>query len=385
LVLLQVANRRCDCLAVNGVYGSVLNSRSKSKMVDSNSTRMQVLDLLDNKVLVIPKGEQKDPPPWKLLEDILGAVRSLWLQQSQRGVFTTMDITITRPGAWNSTSGSGTLDDWLGLVLVTIVLVTIDNTIFVRMKFTFVRRVATLIFMLAAAALYGAYLGLRHGPEASLLWYHGYGLEWALSIDNLFVFHLLMTFYQASPELQEKAMSYWVGPAAVFRVCLLLVVGLLGHAQAWCQVLLGVILAARGVFILCLDDDENADPSEFMVVRFAKWILGDRLDKRYDEEGGRLFTTKGETVQVTLLALVVLLLVISDIAVSFDSAAAKVAQIPHAFLNCSSTVLALFGMRAASSFLACLTDYKSLLQYLVGALLIWTGVSLIRSTFVEPS
>jgi len=306
--------------------------------------------------------------------------RTLWnedLFPEGRGKQTTTDL-----------FGSFQTKDLLILTIVVVSLVLVDVMALRSWEDSFRNHAVVVLFWMVAAAFYNFYVGFHYGTEAALDWLSGYLLEYLLSVDNLFVFHLIFKVYKTPKELLHKALFFGILGAVVCRVLLFFLIEILVNLMVWVRIAFGLLLIASGIQAACtVDDDEDAESvSQSWTVRFLKLVLGSRLSDTYDKDSRWLFTYDCDgRLQATLLLFVVLCLEGTDVIFAVDSVSAKVAQIPDMFNAYSSSVMAIFGLRALFFVIRDLMDFFELLKYGICIILIFIGLQLILSDIVVLS
>lgn len=228
-----------------------------------------------------------------------------------------------------------------------------------------------------------AYAGLVHhrrGTDAVQSWWTGYVLEWMLSFDNLFLFHAVFHMYRTPRDMQHRALFGGILGAALFRM--IFFVGMV-YLLRWIRIFryvcgCGLIFSAIQA-VISESDVEPTTLADLQLVHFLKTLLGDRLMPSY--EAGRFFVSEDGKLRVTLLVPVLVSLEIVDIIFAADSVIAKVSQVPDMWLNWSSTLLAMFGLRSAFFIVEDLIEMFELLKYGVGLILLFVGVQTIFSDF----
>ena len=263
----------------------------------------------------------------------------------------------------------------------------------------------------------------------AFMWMSGYMLEWMLSFDNLFVFHMIFQVYGCPDNQKHRALFLGICGAVFFRVAFLFVGEYLMHKMFFMHLVFGAFLIYTGVNTM-LVDDEDEDPSQHPLVLWLQktFPFVSVYDKKaaffvqlpVDEQGRPLMSEfvggpagdggeaapliasgkgKGEqygtTVDfetmnakltqlkqaktktfATMLFLVVCCLEISDILFAVDSVSAIVAQVPDLFLAYTSAVFAMLGLRATFFIIDVLVKLFTLLKYGVGIVLVFVGVKL---------
>eukprot|EP00913_Durusdinium_trenchii_P014900 g13974.t1 len=194
--------------------------------------------------------------------------------------------------------------------------------------------------------LYNVHVWYLYGPDQAIYWFSGFTLEWMLSMDNLVVFSLIMTTYRVPACLTRKALFVGIVGCVAMRLGFFLVLEDILKHEKILQICMGIVLMASGGHAM-FEDENEGDVVDTYVVRATKACLGRRLEERYDTETCRLFVYRDGKYRATLLVFVILLLEITDLMFALDSVSAKIAAVPNQFIAYSSTVMAVFSLRAA--------------------------------------
>jgi len=276
--------------------------------------------------------------------------------------------------------------EWLILGSTCAILSMVDLLVWQSLPDTFTVHLSALCFWICMAMAFCTLLWYRTSQCMALDWFTGYVLEWILSMDNLFVFHLVLSTYKTPPKLIHKAVFIGIIGAVLIRMAFFMVVSTLLHISYWIRIPFGLLLIWSGVEA-ARGNDEDDDPEalkETFMVRTMRWMLGQRLMEGYDEKGNRMFVTGGNgQLQVTLLFFVVLCLEATDVLFALDSVSAKVAQIPDQYIAFSSSVLAMYGLRAMFFIVKDLVEMFELLQYGLCLILVFIGIELILANYIH--
>lgn len=278
---------------------------------------------------------------------------------------------------------SADFDEWTMLLIAVIALVMFDGICLKNLDHTNTRtNLAVLAFWLAAAAVYNGVVWARMGVEPGLAWCSGYFLEWLLSMDNIFVFHLIFRVYKTPAKLLHKSLFWGIIGAVVFRALFFMTLSTLLHMVHWFRFVFGVLLIYSGV-AAAREEEEDDDPTQSWPVVALRACLGSRIDDSYDEETSGLFVWKDGQFRATLLVPVIMCLEVTDILFAVDSVSAKVAQIPDPYICYSSSVLAMFGLRAMFFVMRDLVEYFDLLKYGLCFVLVFIGIELMIADYVK--
>lgn len=280
--------------------------------------------------------------------------------------------------------------DWAVLAASAVMCIVFDFTVLQRHFTPGVHcSIIVLCFWISIGLLFNCYIGLRHGFDDALHWFNGYVLEWLLSMDNLFVFHLVFRLYRTPEKLLHKALFWGIFGAISFRMLFFIALNSLLHVLHWFHYVFGVLLIISGIQAAREDDDDEQDLESSMVVKSLKWMFQERLTD-YDMEGRLVVWPKADPtsiraprMQLTMLVPVILCLEVTDILFAIDSCSAKVAQIPDQFLAYSSSVFAMFGLRALFFIVNDLVNRLHLLKYGLCFILVFIGAELLIADYVK--
>eukprot|EP00746_Dinoflagellata_sp_MGD_P089286 gnl/MRDRNA2_/MRDRNA2_35254_c0_seq1.p1 gnl/MRDRNA2_/MRDRNA2_35254_c0~~gnl/MRDRNA2_/MRDRNA2_35254_c0_seq1.p1 ORF type:complete len:453 (+),score=56.60 gnl/MRDRNA2_/MRDRNA2_35254_c0_seq1:115-1473(+) len=282
--------------------------------------------------------------------------------------------------------------DWFVLLAFIVVMILIE--IFVirpwfstTSKTGFSRTGPVMLCWCFAALLFNLYIGARHGYMDAVKWMNGYLLEWMLSMDNIFVFHLVFKLYKTPACLHPKALFWGIIGAILFRMLFFVALNSLLEVMHLCRYVFGLFLVFSGFQALKADDDDD-DMAGSWPVRFLSWLLNDKLlPAPHYEMHGRLWVTSqkdGEImVQISMLVPVIICLELTDILFAVDSVSAKVGQIPDQFVAYSSSVFAMFGLRCLFFVMEDLVNKLRFLKYGLCFILVFIGVELLLADFIE--
>lgn len=273
--------------------------------------------------------------------------------------------------------------EWIILTITVIVLIALDFFVLRHFNAEGSRsgHIMILGFWVAVGMAYNCGIWYRQGGDNGILWCCGYCLEWLLSMDNLFVFHLIFQTYATPKALLHKALFFGIVGSILSRILFFQAITALLGMVKWVRIIMGLLLIYSGVQAV-REEEEEENVQSSVVVSCLKWCLGSRLTDTYDSEGHGIFIWEPK-LRATLLLPVIVLLEFTDIIFAMDSVSAKVAQIPNFYISYSSSVLAVFGLRAMFFILKDLVDSLFLMKYGLCFILIFIGVELILSDFLE--
>jgi tellurite resistance protein TerC len=218
------------------------------------------------------------------------------------------------------------------------------------------------------------------GHEAGLQWLTGYLIEKALSVDNLFVFLLIFTYFKVPAEYQHRILFWGVLGALVLRGIFILAGAALLAKFHFLLYILGAFLVYTGVRMAFGGEaDPKIDPNNNPVVRF----LSQRLPISRQLDGGKFFTRRDGLRFATPLLVVLVMVETTDVVFAADSIPAILAVSRDTFVVYTSNVFALLGLRALYFALASLMTLFHYLHYGLALILVFIGGKLLAEDFLR--
>ncbi len=227
---------------------------------------------------------------------------------------------------------------------------------------------------IAAGLLFGVVLWWWQGGEVAGTYFAGYLIEKALSIDNVFVFALIFTYFAVPAAYQHKVLFWGVIGALVFRLVFIFVGAELLETFFWTAYVFGAFLVYTG-YTMAFRHGEQTPPDRNPVVRLVRRVVP--TDPSY--HGDRFFVRIGGQQVATLLFVVLIAVEATDLIFAIDSVAAILAITTSTFIVWTANAFAILGLRSLYFCLAGLLRRFVHLHYGLAALLAFAGVKLILS------
>jgi tellurite resistance protein TerC len=221
---------------------------------------------------------------------------------------------------------------------------------------------------------FGLVLWAWQGGEVSSTYYAGYLIEKALSIDNVFVFALVFSFFAVPDAYQHKVLFWGVLGALAARLVFIFVGAELLQVFFWTAYLFGAFLIWTG-WKMAFSKDEEVHPDRNLVVRLVKKIIP--TDPRF--RGDKFFLRINGKRIATLLFVVLIAVEATDLIFAVDSVAAVLAITTNTFIVWTANAFAVLGLRSLYFCLAGLLRRFAYLHYGLAVLLAFAGVKLILS------
>jgi tellurite resistance protein TerC len=227
------------------------------------------------------------------------------------------------------------------------------------------------------ALLFGLGVLLFGGSDMGTEYFAGYVTEKALSVDNLFVFLIIMASFKVPRADQQKVLLFGIVFSLIARTAFIFLGAALINSFAWVFYIFGLILLVTAGNLLKPDDHD--DDSDGLVVRLAKKLLP--ASEHYD--GDKLFTVENGKRVLTPMLLVMVAIGGTDILFALDSIPAIFGLTQNVFVVFTATAFSLMGLRQLFFLIDGLLDRLIFLSYGLAAILGFIGVKLILHALHE--
>jgi tellurite resistance protein TerC len=239
---------------------------------------------------------------------------------------------------------------------------TIWSIVWVTLALTF-----NFIFYSYATAKFGGEVGQRLGLE----FLTGYILEYSLSIDNIFIFVLVFSYFGIPAKYKHRVLFYGILGALFFRA---LFIGL-GSALMqfhWVIYLFGGFLIITGIKMF-FTNHEEIEPEKNFLIRIVKRIM----PVTHEIDGKSFFLRKDGVLYATPLFIALIFLEATDIIFAVDSVPAIFAVTKEPLIVFTSNIFAILGLRSMYFMLAGVIDKFHLLKYGLATVLVFVGLKMV--------
>lgn len=267
-----------------------------------------------------------------------------------------------------------TLTTWVATIAAIVLLVVLDLVTVSRTPREVGFREAALwsVFYVAIALAFGVGVWVLAGSESGTEFFAAYLVEKSLSIDNLFVFAIILSQFAVPQIYHQRVLLIGVVLALVLRAVFIAIGAAALAAFSFTFVLFGALLIWTGVQ-LARHHDADPDPSRNLVVRQVRRLVP--LTDEYD--GTRLFTRVDGRRMATPLFLVMVAIGATDLLFALDSIPATFGVTQQAYLVFTANAFALLGLRALYFLLKGLLDRLVYLSLGLAVILVFIGVKLV--------
>lgn len=233
------------------------------------------------------------------------------------------------------------------------------------------------IFWVALAMAFFVFVWFEDGHKTALEYFSAYLMEWSLSIDNIFVFILIFTFFRVKPVYYARVLLIGIMMAIILRVIFITLGIALVTRFHWLLYIFGALLIYTGITMFFTKHDEALDIEDNSVYKFMKRLLpltsSDGEGKmRVWIDGKRRFTT---------LFVVVVLLATTDIVFAVDSIPAVFGITQDKLVIYTSNIFAVLGLRSLFFLLRGAVDKFGHLAQGIAIVLVFVGIKMLVEYF----
>ena len=263
---------------------------------------------------------------------------------------------------------------WALFCAVVVALLLVDMLVAGRAKGIPPMRhsIAWSVFWLALAVAFAGLLLLSEDGEAAGEYLTGYLIERSLSLDNLFVFALLFTFFAVPETAQRKVLFYGIIGAIVLRAGFIFAGAALLDAFHWMIYVFGAVLVLTGIR-MATHSNEEIHPERNPVLRLVRRVVP--LSDGYD--GDRIVTSRDGRRMATPLLAALVMVATFDVVFAIDSIPAIFAITRDTFIVFAANAFSLLGLMSLYFLLAGLIQRFRYLHYGLAAILVWVGAKML--------
>jgi tellurite resistance protein TerC len=266
---------------------------------------------------------------------------------------------------------------YVGFIAFVIAMLLVDLKLFHAEEHepNFNESLAWFFVWFGLGVLFGLGLWVLYDGQVAGEYFAGFLIEKSLSVDNLFVFVLIFSYFQVPFAYQHQVLFYGILGALVFRgIFIAAGVGLI-NAFDWVVYVFGAFLILTAIRIAF--GSEEVHPENNPVLKFAQKHMA--TTTRYD--GQKLFTIENGHRVATPLFITLIFIEVTDIIFAVDSIPAILAITTDPFIVLTSNVFAILGLRALYFLLAGSVDRFHLLRYGLAVILAFVGVKMLLEVF----
>ena len=264
---------------------------------------------------------------------------------------------------------------WLVSLVVLVTVIGLDLALAVRRPHAVSTREASAwtVFYVSLALIFGGWLWFRYGADIGGQFYAGYLTEYSLSVDNLFVFVIIMSRFRVPRENQQYVLLVGIILALIMRAIFIVIGASAIERFSWVFYLFGAFLVYTAVKLVMHSEGESEEFRENRVIGWVRRVLP--TSDQYD--GNRLRTSIDGRRLFTPLLLVMVAIGTTDLLFALDSIPAIFGLTQEPYLVFTANAFALMGLRQLYFLLGGLLDRLVFLSYGLAVVLGFIGVKLV--------
>ena len=277
---------------------------------------------------------------------------------------------------------------WIGFNVVVLAILALDLGVLHRRseKVTLKQAAIWSTIWVVLSLSFAASIYLTMGKQRGLEFLTGYLIEYALSVDNIFVFVLIFTYFNVPEKYQHRVLFWGIIGALVLRGVMIVAGSALVTRFAWTLYIFGAFLVITGIRMALQKDEAAYNPERDPVLRLARKIIpvttdyhGKKFFVREPQTGG------GTRLAATPLFIVLLIVDTTDVVFATDSIPAIFAVTRDPFIVYTSNVCAILGLRSLYFLLAGIVDKFVYLKLGLSLVLVFIGAKmLLEAVFHIP-
>jgi tellurite resistance protein TerC len=241
------------------------------------------------------------------------------------------------------------------------------------------RAAAQVAFWVAVGVAFGVGVLAKYGSKAGSQWFAGYLIELSLSIDNVFVWALILSYFAVPREFQHRVLFWGIFGAIALRAIFIFAGVALLEAFEPLLIVFGLFLLFTAWKLFTDDDSHEFEPEKNLFLRGVRRSVPSSDD--YD--GQKLFTRQNGKRLATPLLAVLVLVESTDVLFAVDSVPAILGVSREQFIVLTSNAFAILGLRALYFLFADIQDRFAYLQQGLALILAFVGVKMILDKWVH--
>jgi len=230
---------------------------------------------------------------------------------------------------------------------------------------------------ISIALIFNIFVYFQFGKVKALEFLTGYVIEYSLSIDNIFVFILVFSFFSVKPQYQHKVLFWGILGALIMRAIFIFAGVALINRFHWIVIIFGGFLLISGIKMLLQKEDVAVEPEKNGLVRLFRRFLpvSDTL------HGDALFIRQDKKLYATPLFLVLLVIESTDLIFAVDSIPAVLAISKDTFIVFTSNIFAILGLRSLYFAVSGVMELFRYLKVGLAIVLSFVGLKMLASYF----
>jgi tellurite resistance protein TerC len=269
---------------------------------------------------------------------------------------------------------------WVGFNLLVLILLVVDLGVFHREAHEVKPKEATIwsVIWISLALLFNVFIYFEFGQQQALDFLTGYLIEKSLSVDNLFVFVLIFSYFNVPARYQHRILFWGIVGALLMRAGLIAVGAFLLAQFSWVIYVFGAFLIYTGIR-MALEKESSVEIEANPLIKLVRrWFP---VTNKYHDQ--KFFIREAGRRVVTPMFVVLVLIESTDLVFALDSIPAIFAVTKDTFIVYTSNIFAILGLRSLYFLLANVINKFYLLKYGLAIVLTFIGVKMVIEHWVH--
>ena len=265
---------------------------------------------------------------------------------------------------------------WIGFHVFVFFMLALDLGIFNKKahKIPVKEAVIWTVVWISLAMVFNVLVYFEFGKIKALEFLTGYVIEYSLSVDNIFVFIMIFSYFAVKDKYQHKVLFWGIIGALIMRAVFIFAGVALINRFHWIVVIFGAFLVFTGIRML-FHKDAEVDPDKNVIVKFFRKFL----PVTSTMHGEKMFVRENHKTYATPLFLVLLVIESSDLIFAVDSIPAILAISQDTFIVYTSNIFAILGLRSLYFAIAGVMNYFRFLKVGLAFVLTFVGIKMLLS------
>lgn len=263
---------------------------------------------------------------------------------------------------------------WIGFHVFIIIMLALDLGVFNKKdhEISIKEALGFSAMWIALALLFN--LGVYHfmGHEQAMAFLTGYVIEKSLSVDNIFVFVMIFSYFKVAPKYQHKVLFWGILGAIIMRAFFIFTGVALLEKFSFMIYIFGAFLIYTGLKMGLSKEDAEVHPENNILIRWLRLLMP--VTKEYRD--GKFFVRENGVLHATPLLAVILIVESTDLLFAVDSIPAILAISRDTFIIYTSNIFAILGLRALYFAVAAMMNMFTYLKHALSVILVFVGVKM---------
>lgn len=267
---------------------------------------------------------------------------------------------------------------WIGFHVFVILMLALDLGVFHKKahKIPVKEAVIWTLVWITLATLFCGFVFFEFGKTRALEFLTGYVIEYSLSVDNIFVFILIFSYFAVRDQYQHEVLFWGILGALIMRGIFIFAGVAMINRFHWIVIIFGGFLVFTGIRML-FNKEGEVDPEKNIIVRFFRKFL----PVSRTMHGDKMFIRENNKLYATPLFLVLLVIESSDLIFAVDSIPAVLSISHNTFIVYTSNIFAILGLRSLYFAIAGVIGYFRFLKVGLAFVLTFVGAKMLMSFF----